>query len=129
MNSFDPSRVVARFRATSRKLFRPKLIFSARIVTNSTSPRFPRGEDQRSEEHTSELQSRLHLVCRLLLEKKKITVNEADALPELRRADGGRRHARPRSDDDEDDGPVHGPPDRLRCLQPVPHRGWSGDRG
>src|SRR2546422_4716465 len=26
----------------------------------------------RSEEHTSELQSRLHLVCRLLLEKKKI---------------------------------------------------------
>src|SRR5687768_17790962 len=26
--------------------------------------------DQRSEEHTSELQSRLHLVCRLLLEKK-----------------------------------------------------------
>src|SRR2546422_3597428 len=38
-----------------------------------------RGEDRpqvrelaRSEEHTSELQSRLHLVCRLLLEKKKI---------------------------------------------------------
>src|SRR2546429_5223262 len=28
-------------------------------------------ENQRSEEHTSELQSRLHLVCRLLLEKKK----------------------------------------------------------
>src|SRR2546429_3445547 len=27
--------------------------------------------NQRSEEHTSELQSRLHLVCRLLLEKKK----------------------------------------------------------
>src|SRR2546429_9636994 len=29
-------------------------------------------EFTRSEEHTSELQSRLHLVCRLLLEKKKI---------------------------------------------------------
>src|SRR2546429_6490157 len=28
--------------------------------------------DPRSEEHTSELQSRLHLVCRLLLDKKKI---------------------------------------------------------
>src|SRR3989449_11586489 len=28
-------------------------------------------EKKRSEEHTSELQSRLHLVCRLLLEKKK----------------------------------------------------------
>src|SRR5205809_4812105 len=30
-------------------------------------------KDERSEEHTSELQSRLHLVCRLLLEKKKKT--------------------------------------------------------
>src|SRR2546429_829306 len=30
---------------------------------------------QRSEEHTSELQSRLHLVCRLLLEKKKTTTS------------------------------------------------------
>src|SRR5687768_18358799 len=29
------------------------------------------GAGYRSEEHTSELQSRLHLVCRLLLEKKK----------------------------------------------------------
>src|SRR2546429_9840250 len=29
---------------------------------------------RRSEEHTSELQSRLHLVCRLLLEKKKQTI-------------------------------------------------------
>src|SRR2546422_4537727 len=31
----------------------------------------PPQEEVRSEEHTSELQSRLHLVCRLLLEKKK----------------------------------------------------------
>src|SRR3989449_1964391 len=30
---------------------------------------------RRSEEHTSELQSRLHLVCRLLLEKKKKTAD------------------------------------------------------
>src|SRR2546429_5317582 len=37
------------------------------------SPRSRRRTDstRRSEEHTSELQSRLHLVCRLLLEKKK----------------------------------------------------------
>src|SRR5256884_3759320 len=35
----------------------------------------------RSEEHTSELQSRLHLVCRLLLEKKKLNV--ADTHPPL----------------------------------------------
>src|SRR2546422_6797575 len=35
-------------------------------------PHCPRcGRHDRSEEHTSELQSRLHLVCRLLLEKKK----------------------------------------------------------
>src|SRR2546422_5162854 len=33
------------------------------------------GQLSRSEEHTSELQSRLHLVCRLLLEKKKKTTN------------------------------------------------------
>src|SRR2546422_6393901 len=32
----------------------------------------------RSEEHTSELQSRLHLVCRLLLEKKKKKKNITD---------------------------------------------------
>src|SRR5437870_8061130 len=37
------------------------------------APRFWRSAAQlRSEEHTSELQSRGHLVCRLLLEKKKI---------------------------------------------------------
>src|SRR5687768_6003571 len=33
----------------------------------------------RSEEHTSELQSRLHLVCRLLLEKKKRKEQHRDA--------------------------------------------------
>src|SRR5256884_950610 len=36
-----------------------------------------RRQAKRSEEHTSELQSRLHLVCRLLLEKKKIHPNNA----------------------------------------------------
>src|SRR2546422_4097310 len=35
----------------------------------------------RSEEHTSELQSRLHLVCRLLLEKKK---NKKTKIPRRR---------------------------------------------
>src|SRR5699024_12096608 len=40
---------------------------------NSVSDRRPQPEDfgQRSEEHTSELQSRFDIVCRLLLEKKK----------------------------------------------------------
>src|SRR5436305_7528306 len=36
----------------------------------------PRSCSGRSEEHTSELQSRPHLVCRLLLEKKKKEYNE-----------------------------------------------------
>src|SRR5687768_18232483 len=35
-------------------------------------------EQRRSEEHTSELQSRLHLVCRLLLEKKKKKTTNKD---------------------------------------------------
>src|ERR1041385_9461388 len=35
----------------------------------------------RSEEHTSELQSRLHLVCRLLLEKKKNTKHKHETKP------------------------------------------------
>src|SRR3712207_7217453 len=35
----------------------------------------PRSQTERSEEHTSELQSRQYLVCRLLLEKKKKTHN------------------------------------------------------
>src|SRR2546422_8409266 len=41
--------------------------------TRTASARSPssRASRTRSEEHTSELQSRLHLVCRLLLEKKK----------------------------------------------------------
>src|SRR5437870_6514193 len=34
---------------------------------------------RRSEEHTSELQSRGHLVCRLLLEKKKLILNSLTA--------------------------------------------------
>src|SRR2546422_5308391 len=37
----------------------------------------------RSEEHTSELQSRLHLVCRLLLEKKKKKNNKKN--PKIKR--------------------------------------------
>src|SRR3989442_7570705 len=35
------------------------------------------GQDDRSEEHTSELQSRPHLVCRLLLEKKKQNITRS----------------------------------------------------
>src|SRR2546422_4440908 len=48
--------------------FRSMLAFPVDLLTGAVH-----GTDAivRSEEHTSELQSRLHLVCRLLLEKKK----------------------------------------------------------
>src|SRR3712207_8331321 len=42
-----------------------------RIFTDRTQEEVAELERQRSEEHTSELQSRQYLVCRLLLEKKK----------------------------------------------------------
>src|SRR5439155_17432531 len=41
------------------------------IIIPDTAKEKP--QEARSEEHTSELQSRGHLVCRFLLEKKKIT--------------------------------------------------------
>src|SRR2546422_4848225 len=45
--------------------------------------RDPRAGSPRSEEHTSELQSRLHLVCRLLLEKKKKKRNPSMSLSSI----------------------------------------------
>src|SRR5689334_14913702 len=53
----------------SRKDAWSRSIFRVNPQT-STSRAFARGA-MRSEEHTSELQSQFHLVCRLLLEKKK----------------------------------------------------------
>src|SRR3712207_8333782 len=44
-----------------------------RIQRDQHRDEVPRLPDHRSEEHTSELQSRQYLVCRLLLEKKKKT--------------------------------------------------------
>src|SRR2546429_3134103 len=46
---------------------------------------------KRSEEHTSELQSRLHLVCRLLLEKKKMF----DSFPHIARVSSTHHGAYP----------------------------------
>src|SRR2546430_6128813 len=43
-------------------------------------------EDDRSEEHTSELQSQSNLVCRLLLEKKKDSYPETASLPSATRS-------------------------------------------
>src|SRR2546429_2759184 len=57
---------------------RASIWFCSAWVMTGIPPRFSRARKRswnqgrgRSEEHTSELQSRLHLVCRLLLEKKK----------------------------------------------------------
>src|SRR5687768_18281369 len=47
-----------------------------RWAISSSSVRSRAQSLSRSEEHTSELQSRLHLVCRLLLEKKKNRTNK-----------------------------------------------------
>src|SRR5437870_7535916 len=55
------------------KFIRPQIgviAFHVGIASDMTRPRRLQRQ-QRSEEHTSELQSRGHLVCRLLLEKKK----------------------------------------------------------
>src|SRR2546429_8623253 len=53
-------------------LFRsPRLRLPHRRPQPHLPQRLHAGLHSRSEEHTSELQSRLHLVCRLLLEKKK----------------------------------------------------------
>src|SRR3712207_8166985 len=43
----------------------------SRMPSSGPSTRLSRSVTSRSEEHTSELQSRQYLVCRLLLEKKK----------------------------------------------------------
>src|SRR2546429_2211343 len=74
-----------------------------RAPTNSFSAFWQSSANSvRSEEHTSELQSRLHLVCRLLLEKKK---NSDDA-------------------DEHDDHVLDQLEDRLRTVG-LPRRGWG----
>src|SRR3712207_7823855 len=52
-----------------RRLLRPKRQRATGTLQSDVSPN--RRSGGRSEEHTSELQSRQYLVCRLLLEKKK----------------------------------------------------------
>src|SRR2546430_7162774 len=69
------------FRSSSK---RSVVTFTGMPFSRSTYHRFKRlsvyaifllSGDHRSEEHTSELQSQSNLVCRLLLEKKKITLS------------------------------------------------------
>src|SRR2546422_6802052 len=73
-------KVTWRYKVTMRDEYSDVTSFSAATIGARIVLRdIPSGLDfhcsgeslKRSEEHTSELQSRLHLVCRLLLEKKK----------------------------------------------------------
>src|SRR5690625_1371543 len=55
-----------------------RLVIDSDTVKDALKEQFisEQGSEMRSEEHTSELQSRGHLVCRLLLEKKKNNKNK-----------------------------------------------------
>src|ERR1041385_1804910 len=81
-----------------------------------TSARRCASDCWRSEEHTSELQSRLHLVCRLLLEKKEPTHQQAACGRATANHTPGRvRPASPRA--------VTSLPDSaLRCDRPPPRQ-------
>src|SRR2546422_1311916 len=69
-------------RAARERAWKHERPVSGRSVTST----------KRSEEHTSELQSRLHLVCRLLLEKKKLHLfKECGVKPPQTKAATGRR--------------------------------------
>src|SRR3989442_8597372 len=62
-SAFDP------LQSAEQRVPRQVALRSARVPCGATRSKLSRSR-QRSEEHTSELQSRPHLVCRLLLEKK-----------------------------------------------------------
>src|SRR2546422_5726646 len=58
----------------------PGTAITSASLPGSSVPSLSAMPSRRSEEHTSELQSRLHLVCRLLLEKKKQQIDLHRAL-------------------------------------------------
>src|SRR3712207_8083595 len=66
----DPQPRLAVGQAPGRRQHVAQVALAAYAVEATPAVR-PEAEDDRSEEHTSELQSRQYLVCRLLLEKKK----------------------------------------------------------
>src|SRR5947209_12946812 len=76
------------FRSRARSVFEDSRIrFTAaprRAIeaTSMSASETPWGKRDRSEEHTSELQSRQYLVCRLLLEKKKLQTEDRDSMQE-----------------------------------------------
>src|SRR2546429_6452016 len=73
-NSIQPSLKPSSIRIRGVGFFMPCDLNSGSQVSRGTASILT-GRPRRSEEHTSELQSRLHLVCRLLLEKKNNTTS------------------------------------------------------
>src|SRR2546429_2137620 len=69
--AWPPAAVIASTVSAPRAASRPWTMTSAPSRASCKATARPIPDVARSEEHTSELQSRLHLVCRLLLEKKK----------------------------------------------------------
>src|SRR5690625_5515612 len=83
---------------TLKKMFRAmELIAASRIgrardqATKASPYAIALTRATRSEEHTSELQSRGHLVCRLLLEKKKQKQDEYNATYTISKRDDSKR--------------------------------------
>src|SRR5690554_4638155 len=68
-----PSKLKSREKAACLGRPNPGLPPELSVAATTQPKRTPARFEKRSEEHTSELQSRPHLVCRLLLEKKKYT--------------------------------------------------------
>src|SRR3989449_4609996 len=74
------SEVLRRLKADERTRSLPVIVLTASREEPDIAAAYRLGANSyivRSEEHTSELQSRLHLVCRLLLEKKKKTAHSS----------------------------------------------------
>src|SRR2546422_4442430 len=74
------------FRSLLREVADPGAVMAPQVLAGAVEDlERPGGRrhQSRSEEHTSELQSRLHLVCRLLLEKKKKKNKNHDYVQQL----------------------------------------------
>src|SRR3712207_7939885 len=68
--------LLPRYPPCSRQRFGPR--WRRRRIRAASQSSFEPPSSLRSEEHTSELQSRQYLVCRLLLEKKTIVLTKVD---------------------------------------------------
>src|SRR5690606_40468846 len=77
LQSGEPAAALAQLQARHGEAPGPQHLAEHLVLLHHPLPRPLR--PQRSEEHTSELQSRENLVCRLLLEKKKASVRAASA--------------------------------------------------